>query len=70
MGKRTKLKDNSMFVCFAPMENPRIAVAVVVENAGFGATWAGPIARIILEKYFNDTLQTKSKGRSRTYFQF
>lgn len=60
-GKRTKLKDNSMFVCFAPMENPRIAVAVVVENAGFGATWAGPIARIILEKYFNDTLQTKSK---------
>ena len=60
-GKRTQLKDNSMFVCFAPMENPKIAVAVVVENAGFGATWAGPIARILLEKYLNDTLQTKSK---------
>ena len=60
-GKRTQLKDNSMFVCFAPKENPKIAIAVVVENAGFGATWAGPIARILLEKYLNDTLQTKSK---------
>jgi penicillin-binding protein 2 len=60
-GKRTQLKDNSMFVCFAPRENPKIAIAVVVENAGFGATWAGPIARILMEKYFNDTLQTKSQ---------
>jgi penicillin-binding protein 2 len=60
-GKRIKLPDNSMFVCFAPRENPKIAIAVVVENAGFGATWAGPIARILLEKYLNDTLQTKSK---------
>ncbi|MFI5129992.1 MAG: penicillin-binding protein 2 [Chitinophagales bacterium] len=59
--KRLKLPDNSMFVCFAPRENPRIAIAVVVENAGFGATWAGPIARILMEKYLNDTLQTKSK---------
>jgi penicillin-binding protein 2 len=60
-GKRLKLPNNSMFVCFAPMENPKIVIAVVVENAGFGATWAGPIARILLEKYLNDTLQTKSK---------
>lgn len=60
-GRRTKLNDNSMFVCFAPRENPKIAIAVVVENAGFGATWAGPIARILLEKYLNDTLQTKTK---------
>jgi penicillin-binding protein 2 len=60
-GKRTQLKDNSMFLCFAPRENPKIAIAVVVENAGFGATWAGPIARILLEKYLNDSLQTKSK---------
>lgn len=51
-----------MFVCFAPKENPKIAIAVVVENAGFGATWAGPIARILLEKYLNDTLQAKSKA--------
>jgi len=49
-----------MFVCFAPKENPRIAIAVAVENAGFGATWGGPIARILMEKYLNDTLQAKS----------
>jgi len=50
-----------MFVCFAPKENPKIAIAVTVENAGFGSTWAGPIARILMEKFLNDTLQTKSK---------
>jgi penicillin-binding protein 2 len=58
-GKRTKLKDNSMFVCFAPRENPKIAIAVVVENAGFGGTWAGPIAALMMEKYLNDTLRTE-----------
>lgn len=56
-GKRTQLKDNSVFVCFAPRENPKIAIAVVVENAGFGATWAGPIAALMMEKYLNDTLR-------------
>jgi penicillin-binding protein 2 len=61
-GRRLKLPDNSMFVCFAPKENPKIALAVTVENAGFGATWAGPIARILMEKYLNDTLQEKSKA--------
>ncbi len=58
-GKRTQLKDNSMFVSFAPRENPKIVVAVVVQNAGFGATWAGPIAALIMEKYLNDTLRTE-----------
>ncbi len=58
-GQRVKLKDNSMFVCFAPRENPKIAVAVVVENAGFGATWAGPIASLMVEKYLNDTLRAE-----------
>lgn len=55
--KRIKLGNNSMFVCFAPRENPKIAIAVVVENAGFGATWAGPIAALLMEKYLNDTLR-------------
>lgn len=55
--KRIKLKDNSMFVCFAPRENPKIAIAVVVENSGFGTTWAAPIASLMLEKYLNDTLR-------------
>lgn len=56
-GKRVKLKDNSVFVCFAPMENPTIAIAVIVENAGFGGTWAGPISSLMMEKYINDTLR-------------
>lgn len=59
--RRIKLPDNSMFVCFAPKENPRIAIAVFVQNAGFGATWAAPIARMLLEKYLQDTLTAKSK---------
>jgi penicillin-binding protein 2 len=37
-------KDHSILVCYAPVENPKIALSVIVENAGFGATWAGPIA--------------------------
>jgi len=55
-GKREKLKDHSWFVCFAPRENPTIAFAVIVENAGFGATWAGPMAALVMEKYLRDTL--------------
>lgn len=61
-GRRIKLPNNSMFVCFAPKDNPKIAIAVTVQNAGYGATWAGPIARILIEKYLNDTLQTRSKA--------
>jgi penicillin-binding protein 2 len=56
-GRRIKLKDNSLFVCFAPRENPKIVIAVIVENAGFGSTWAAPIASLMLEKYLNDTLR-------------
>jgi penicillin-binding protein 2 len=55
-GKREKLEDHSWFVCFAPRENPKIAVAVIVENAGFGAAWAGPMAGLIMEKFLKDTL--------------
>ncbi len=44
-------KDNAVFICFAPKENPRIAVAVYIENAGFGGTWAAPVASLIVEKY-------------------
>jgi penicillin-binding protein 2 len=55
-GRREKLKNHSWFVCFAPRENPKIAIAVIVENAGFGATWATPMASLMLEKYLRDTL--------------
>jgi penicillin-binding protein 2 len=44
-------EPHSVFVAFAPKENPRIAISVIVENAGWGATWAAPIASLMIEKY-------------------
>ena len=49
-------KDHAIFIGFAPKENPKIAVAVVVENAGFGATWAAPIASLVMEQYLTGTI--------------
>ena len=43
--------DHSLFVMFAPMEDPQIAIAVIVENGGFGGTQAGPIATMMAEQY-------------------
>jgi len=43
--------DNSVFICFAPRDNPKIAVAAYVENGGFGATWAAPMASLLVERY-------------------
>jgi len=56
-GKVIQLKDHSLFVAFAPREDPKIVVAVIVENGGFGATWAGPMAYLMIEKYLKDTLR-------------
>ncbi|RZJ71629.1 penicillin-binding protein 2 [Flavobacterium sp.] len=50
-GKRVKLQDHSIFVAFAPRDNPKIAVAVFVENGYWGKRWAGPIATLMIEKY-------------------
>jgi len=44
-------EDHSVFIAFAPKENPKIAIAVVVENSGYGSTWAAPVASLIIEKY-------------------
>ncbi|HMT36459.1 MAG TPA: penicillin-binding transpeptidase domain-containing protein [Chitinophagaceae bacterium] len=55
-GKRVKLQNHSMFVAYAPRVNPKIAVAVCIENAGYGATWAGPIASLMIEQYLTDTI--------------
>ncbi len=51
--------NHSVFAGFAPKETPKIAIAVIVENAGFGAKYAGPIASLMVEKYLNDTIATK-----------
>jgi penicillin-binding protein 2 len=50
-------KDNSIFVLAAPTENPKIVIAAVFEHAGFGATWAGPAATAIAEKYLTGDLK-------------
>lgn len=50
-------KDNSIFVLAAPAENPRIVIAAVMEHAGFGATWAGPAATVIAEKFLTGTIK-------------
>ncbi len=49
-------KDHAIYIGFAPMDDPKIAVAVVVENAGFGATWAAPIGSLMMEQYLTDTI--------------
>ena len=54
--------DHSVFICFAPSENPKIAVAAYVENGGFGATWAAPIASLLVEKYLNGEIGTSRKS--------
>ena len=51
-------KNHSLFVAFAPKNNPTIAIAVVVENGGYGSVAAGPIAGFMMEKYLNDTIST------------
>ena len=55
-GKRTKMEDHSIFVAFAPKDNPKIAIAVMIENGGYGATIAGPIASLMIEKYLRQKI--------------
>ena len=50
-------KDHAIFIGFAPVDDPQIAVAVVVENAGFGATWACPIASLMIEQYLKGEIK-------------
>ena len=54
--------DHSVFMCFAPKDNPKIAVAVYVENGGFGATWAAPIASLLTEKYLTGEIRDSRKA--------
>lgn len=55
-------RDHSAFMGFAPYKNPRIAVAVYVENAGFGATFGVPIGSLIIERYLNGSISPARKG--------
>jgi penicillin-binding protein 2 len=53
--------DHSAFVGFAPRDNPKIAIVVFIENSGFGATYAAPIAGLLMEKYLNDSIAPARK---------
>ena len=52
-------KNHSIFICFAPKDNPKIAISVVVENSGWGATWAAPIASLMIEQYLTGEVRRK-----------
>jgi penicillin-binding protein 2 len=56
-----KMPDHSAFIAFAPMENPKIAIAVFIENAGFGGTWSAPTASLMIEKYLKGEIKDKAK---------
>lgn len=56
-------QDHSVFIAFAPMDNPKIALAIFVENAGAGGTWAAPIASLIIEKYLFNKVTNKDSEK-------
>ena len=58
-GIRKQLTDHSIFVGFAPKNNPKIAIAVFVENGYWGTRWAAPIASLMMEKYLNKNINRK-----------
>ena len=64
-GIRTQLEDHSIFVAFAPKDNPKIAIAILVENGGFGSVIAGPIASLMIEKYLTGKI-TRTDLEKRT----
>lgn len=61
--------DHSLFMGFAPKDNPRVAIAVLVENGGFGARNAVPIARLMFQKYLNDSIPPRDQGLEKSLAQ-
>jgi penicillin-binding protein 2 len=58
-------EDHSVFIAFAPKDNPQIAIAVYVENAGGGGRWAAPIASLMIEKYLTDSIAVRNKPKEK-----
>lgn len=54
-------EDHSVFMAFAPKENPKIAIAAIVENAGFGGTWSAPICSLMMEQYLKGKIKDQAK---------
>ena len=57
--------DHSAFIGFAPMKNPKIAIAVYVEHGGFGADLAAPMAGLVIEQYLKGKLTTASEAKAK-----
>jgi penicillin-binding protein 2 len=64
--KRIKLEDHSILVAFAPKDNPKIAIAIFVENGGYGSKIAAPITSLMIEKYLNGKISNATKHRETT----
>ncbi len=54
-------KDHSAFMAFAPKDEPKIAISVYIENSGFGATFAAPVASLLVEKYLKGEIAQSRK---------
>ena len=62
-GKKLQLEDHSILVAFAPKDKPKIALAVFVENGGYGSAFAAPITSLIIEKYLKGSISPENKYR-------
>ena len=62
-------EDHSIFIAFAPKDKPQIAIAVYIENGGWGSTWAAPIASLIIEKYLTGQVNNNEREHF-IYFHF
>lgn len=68
-GIKKQLEDHSILIAFAPKNNPKIALAVFVENGGFGSVIAAPITSLLIEKYLNGTISESNKQREQRILQ-
>ena len=64
-GERIQLEDHSILVAFAPKDNPKIAIAIFVENGGYGSKIAAPITSLMIEKYLNGEISKATKYREK-----
>jgi penicillin-binding protein 2 len=55
------MRDHALFIAFAPVDNPRIAVAVIVENGGHGGSVAAPVARDVMDSYLGNPVRMARK---------
>jgi len=68
-GIKEQLEDHSILVAFAPKKNPKIALAVFVENGGYGSTIAAPISSLLIEKYITGTISDQNKYREQSMLE-